>query len=209
MQRILLGLTVCLSIVVLPNAVQAQRGGYGGGGFGRDCGYGYGRGGFGYGCGGFGFGIYPGYYYGGFGPYYGYGDIGYGGYPYAPGLVYPPTALVTPAPNAVAPAVPPPALPASGDGPTILTATTLGNTANIRVTLPTAEAQLFIDGAAVTSTGVTRILATPELKPGATYQYELTAQWQEGSRTISEKRRVEVAPGGGTVVDFTRAAPRP
>lgn len=238
MQRILLGLAVCLAVVLVPSAVQAQRGGGGGrGGGGRGgSSYGGGRGGSNYGGSGYGhegsgYGRgYPGYgggygrgyyndrgfyrnaYYGRgyFGPYFGYADIYLGyGYPYGSGYGagYPDLSLSAPSPYAV-PVSPPPAYP-SPDGPAVLAPTPSGNTANIRVILPNENARLLVDGAPTTSTGETRLLASPELKPGGTYHYELTATWQEGTRTITEKRIIQVSPGNVSLADFTRPAPRP
>lgn len=228
MKRILLGLVMGLCVLTVPNTVEAggrgggggggggggRGGGFGGGGgrgdfgrgdFGRGYGYGYGRGFYG----GYGLGFYGGYG-GGYG--YGYGDPYYygdpylygGGYgsgggaaaPYYPPQVYYPPADPGPASNPTVPqGVPQPA--------------PIGNVANIRLTMPTPDTELFVDGTVTKSTGVNRLLETPELKPGATYTYSLTATWKDGARTISETRKVDVAPGAITTVDFTRPAPRP
>ena len=82
----------------------------------------------------------------------------------------------------------------------------MGNTANIRVILPDPNAKLLVDDGPTTSTGGVRVLGTPELTPGQTFHYTLTATWQEGARTISEKRVIDVRAGATTTADFTRPA---
>jgi uncharacterized protein (TIGR03000 family) len=233
--RILLGFTVGLLVLAVPSAVHAQRGGSGRGGSGGRStpgmsggraapSFSVGRGGSAYvrpgsvgpnysrsyysNPGYYARPVYSSRYYGGVGIYLGdpyrYGSsYGYGyGYP----NIYSPAV----GPSDFAPSYPRPSdPPPPPDGPSVLEPARLGNIANIRVILPSADAKLLVDGTPTTSTGATRVLETPELKPGASYHYDLTATWEEGARTITEKRRIEVAPGAVTTVDFTRPAPRP
>jgi uncharacterized protein (TIGR03000 family) len=149
---------------------------------------------------------YSGRYYGGAGVGIYLGGSSY----YAPSYSYPdiyyPPAIGQ---SYIAPSYPRPMDVPPPDDPNVPEPARLGNIANIRVILPTADAKLLVDGNATTSTGTTRILETPELKPGETYHYDMTATWEEGARTITEKRRVEVAPGITTTVDFTRPQRQP
>jgi uncharacterized protein (TIGR03000 family) len=221
--RILLGLTVGLLVLAIPSAAQAQRGGGGRGGSGGGHAAPAGRGGSGghvapgvsggrggstynrgyYNPGYYGRPYFYGGYYGGVGIYlgdpYSYGS-GYYGYPDS---YLPPAGPADYPPSYLRP-MPPPADSPNGPEPA-----RLATIANIRVILPNAEAKLLVDGNATTSTGATRLLETPELKPGATYHYELTVTWDEGARTITEKRRIDVTPGAVTTADFTRPAQRP
>jgi uncharacterized protein (TIGR03000 family) len=207
-QRLLVGLTVFLLALVVPTAAQAQRGGGsrgGGGGYGGDRGgyggYGYGRGFYGYGYGyGFG-GLYLGY------PYGGYDDS----YPlYAPSYAAPQSSslyLNGSSPNALGPSEGRPAYNGASDQSNAVlppAPAPVGNTANIRVILPDPNAKMLVDDTPTVSTGSIRTLATPELTPGQTFHYNLTIIVDDGIRTISEKRRIEVTAGNTTVVDFTR-----
>ena len=209
MQRLLVGLTVFLLALVVPTAAQAQRGGGGrGGGGGGDRGgyggyggFGYGRGFYGYGYGyGFG-GLYLGY------PYGGYDDS----YPlYAPAYTPPPSSalyLNGSSPYALVPSEGRPAYKGASDQSNAVlppAPAPVGNTANIRVLLPDPNAKVLVDDTPTVSTGPIRTLATPELTPGQTFHYSLTILVDDGIRTISEKRRIEVTAGHTTVVDFTR-----
>jgi uncharacterized protein (TIGR03000 family) len=190
--------------------------------------YGYGLG---YGYGGYG-GYYPSLYsgyYGGYGSYYpydsGYYDSGYYGYganwPYYVGAglrianlarnlfggygsygygnsnpytVYDP-GYVNDSGYATDPAILPP--PAQ-DPPPIA-----DNTAVLRVTVP-ESAEVWLNGAKMSSTGSVRNYVTPKLEPGQTYAYELKATWTVDGRAAGITRRVEVVPGRVTEVDLTR-----
>jgi uncharacterized protein (TIGR03000 family) len=214
-QRLLVGLTVLLLALAVPTAAQAQRGGGGGGG--RGGGGGGGRGGFGggYGRGGYGYGGYGrgGYGYGGFGGFYGGLYLGYpyfgggydDGYPYYASPPSSSTYLNGSSPYALGPSEGRPAYYGPSDqSNSALPPAPVGNTANIRVILPDPNAKVLVDDTPTVSTGPIRTLATPELTPGQTFHYNLTITVDDGTRTISEKRRIDVTAGNTTVVDFTR-----
>jgi len=79
--------------------------------------------------------------------------------------------------------------------------------ATILVTLP-AEAKLFVDGNATTSTSVERRLVSPALQPGYEYHYTLTAEIaREGQAPVRQTQRITVRAGEETRVPFTFAAP--
>ena len=211
-QRCLMGLIVCLSALAFPLAVQAapwrwrrwrrrswrrwrrrswhwrwrhRRGGVGGG-YG-----GIGRGGYG-GYGGFGGG------YGGYGGYGGFGGLGYGGFGGGLYLGVSLTAAATAirTTHAYASPVSSPYVPSYYGGPGDLSTfnpqpprqlpppvpAPVGNTANIRVIYADPNAKLLVDDGPTTSTGGVRVLGTPELTPGQTFHYTLTATWQEGAQ---------------------------
>jgi uncharacterized protein (TIGR03000 family) len=174
---------------------------YGGYGSYYPSGYGYGSyypydSGYGYG-----YGYSPGYYVGAgltianlarnlFGGY------GYG-YPspysvYDPGYVDDYAAVTPPVENRAV--LPPPV----EDAPPIA-----DNTAVLRVTVP-ESAEVWLNGAKMSSTGRVRNYVTPKLEPGRAYAYELKATWTVDDRAGGTTRRVEVVPGRVTEVDLTR-----
>jgi uncharacterized protein (TIGR03000 family) len=78
--------------------------------------------------------------------------------------------------------------------------------ARIDVTLPTAEAKVWVNGTATKSTGVNRRFLSPVLEPGQNYSYEIRAQWQENGRTVEKTTRVQVQASKQVDVDLTRPA---
>jgi uncharacterized protein (TIGR03000 family) len=208
------------TILAAPGVSYAQRGGrgvgarFGGARFGADRFGAFNRGGFHgefrrpyfYG------GYYPFYgsygYVGGYSPFYGsygnygayypdYSSYGYPGSSYDPGYYgyYPPeyyggaSDLFNPygasANTAVLPAI-------------------SGNNAVIHVHIPIALADVAFDSVTTTSTGKDRVFTTPELTPGKTYTYAVTANWTEGGIPRTETRTVQVTAGQSSTVDFSK-----
>jgi uncharacterized protein (TIGR03000 family) len=153
--------------------------GYYGGGYGGNYNRGYGY--------GLGLGLYGGY--GGYSygyPYNGY-DNSYYGNDYR-NSYYPPTYS-----GDISPATYQPQQPSSQ---TV-----------IRVMVPNPDAVVLFDGAKTSSLGRERTFLPPQLQPGYSYSYQVTASWTQDGRTVKESRTVQVVPGQPSVVDFTRAAP--
>lgn len=116
--------------------------------------------------------------------YYGFND-----YRYLEPTYYPPPS-------------PLPATPEFRPQPTPIT------TANVRVLVPTADARVWFDGHATTSTGTERVYHTPALKyDSATYR--VRAQWTEKGQEMIQEQVVTVNPGQTSVVDFTRPVVEP
>ena len=46
----------------------------------------------------------------------------------------------------------------------------------------------------------------PDLSPGASNTYRIRATWTVNGKEVTQERTATVAPGRGTVVDFTRPA---
>jgi len=220
---LLAGLLGVGGLLAADTPAQAQRGGFGRGGYG-----GFSSGGMGRSYGGFGLGIgnYGNYgygNYGGIGNYGGYGLNRYGGYGlgnygygsgyYNPGY-YGGTGYY------------------SGYGPNYYSGGTYGapsydyaappvdygaaqpqpqqavpqNRAQIHVILPDPEAQVWFDGRKTNATGPTRDFTTPDLDPGADYHYTITAALrQQDGRVVTQERQVNVRAGRDVVVDFTRS----
>jgi uncharacterized protein (TIGR03000 family) len=76
--------------------------------------------------------------------------------------------------------------------------------ATIEVRLPNPQAQIAFDGHRTASRGSQRLYATPALKAGAEYYYDVTATWTEDGRQVKEDRRVKVTAGQVVTVDFAR-----
>jgi uncharacterized protein (TIGR03000 family) len=76
------------------------------------------------------------------------------------------------------------------------------NTATIVVDLP-ADAKLLIDDTATTSTGANRVFQSPELKPGKTFHYTLTAEVVRNSKPVKIEQVIEVKAGETTPVRMT------
>lgn len=78
--------------------------------------------------------------------------------------------------------------------------------AQLNVMLPTAEANVLINGKPTTTMGTNRTYETPELTPGSRFSYTITASWQQGGQTVTREMPVTVMAGATSVVDFTRSA---
>jgi uncharacterized protein (TIGR03000 family) len=75
----------------------------------------------------------------------------------------------------------------------------------LKVRLP-ADARLTIDGEATTPTGPVRTFVSDAMRPGAHYEYELKATWEEKGQKRSAVRKVTVTPGLVFDVDLTGVA---
>jgi uncharacterized protein (TIGR03000 family) len=134
-------------------------------------------------------GYFSPYSYGG---YSGYGG-GYGGGLYGSASGFGSYFLPNLPDDANAAPTPPVAPPASG-------------TAQIQVLLPDADGEVWFDGRKTRQLGNTRLFATPQLEPGKTYSYQISAAWHQNGKLVGDERTIEVAPGRTVVVDFSRPA---
>jgi uncharacterized protein (TIGR03000 family) len=82
--------------------------------------------------------------------------------------------------------------------------TTPSTVARIKVLVPDADAQVWINGRTTSSRGMTRLFETPELESGKLFSYTLRASWNHAGRTVTEERLVKVATGTHSVADFTQ-----
>jgi uncharacterized protein (TIGR03000 family) len=81
---------------------------------------------------------------------------------------------------------------------------TSGNSGVVHVHVPLALADVAFDGKLTTSTGTDRVFTTPELTPGKSYIYTVTANWTEGGVARNETRAVHVEAGQSSTVDFSK-----
>jgi uncharacterized protein (TIGR03000 family) len=79
-----------------------------------------------------------------------------------------------------------------------------GTTAEIVVTLPRADAKVWIDGTSTSLTGRVRDFQTASLTPGSNYYHELRVEWQENGRAIQKTRQVQFQAGQRVNIDFTQ-----
>jgi uncharacterized protein (TIGR03000 family) len=83
-----------------------------------------------------------------------------------------------------------------------------GTRSKVKVTVPTADAELLIDGKATRTTGKSREYDTPELDAGKKYAYEIKVVWKpDPFTTLSRTRTVKFVAGEDVPVDLT--APQP
>jgi uncharacterized protein (TIGR03000 family) len=130
--------------------------------------------------------------------YYSYYPSYYSYYPsytaYAPAYAVPQAVVTAPSGSTSRSFYPP-----SG-----LASTPPANEATVVVrTAPAAE--LWFNGVETTQTGAVRTFATPELRPGESYSYEIKVRWVEDGKYIERTRKVVVAPGQKVEVDLTPA----
>lgn len=139
----------------------------------------------------YGYGYYP--YYDAY-PYLGSGvatDPGYGGYyaEVAPSYLDG-TTSVTP--------------PAAGYGSYYAPATGTDQPdgiAYVTVNVP-ADARVWFEGAATTSTGPVRQFYSPPLVSGSQYTYDIKASWNENGHEVTQTQKVEVTAAAHVNVDF-------
>jgi uncharacterized protein (TIGR03000 family) len=74
----------------------------------------------------------------------------------------------------------------------------------IRLSIPDAFGQVYFDGVQTSSIGTRRYYVTPALPGGRNFAYTVRATFNRNGQPVSEERRVVVAPGRTSVVNFTR-----
>ena len=74
----------------------------------------------------------------------------------------------------------------------------------IQVFLPSAEADVYLNGQKTRGIGTTRRLLTGLMPPGGEFQYWVTASYLENGEKVTKYRKVEVGAGEYTVADFLR-----
>ncbi len=80
----------------------------------------------------------------------------------------------------------------------------------ILVRIPDFFGTVWFDGEKCSSLGTNRYYVTPELPSGKEYRYVVASEWNGPGGRQKEERRITVAPGRTTTVDFNRRpAPSP
>jgi uncharacterized protein (TIGR03000 family) len=80
---------------------------------------------------------------------------------------------------------------------------TANATVRMRVSLPTADAQLWIQDQLTQQRGLERVFESPNLEPGKSYTYSLRASWMENGKEVVRKLDIDVRSGQVTPVQFT------
>jgi len=122
-----------------------------------------------------------------------YPDSGsYGDSSYDPdaGALPPDSALQPSDPDADVPAAPAESSPEQNDTRAYLT-----------VRVP-ANAEIWVAGTKMTSTGFVREFQSPPLTPGKHYAYEVRARWDADGNEVAQTQQVPVAAGAHVTVNF-------
>jgi uncharacterized protein (TIGR03000 family) len=77
------------------------------------------------------------------------------------------------------------------------------NSALLSVKVP-ADAKVFVNDRATTSTGADREYISRDLMAGARYNYDVRAEFVRDGQTVSEYKTVQLTAGQSTNVDFTQ-----
>jgi uncharacterized protein (TIGR03000 family) len=76
--------------------------------------------------------------------------------------------------------------------------------AQIVVTVPDANAQIWVEGQLTSMTGEQRVFESPPLERGFSYRYEIRARWGEGKQSVEKTRIVPIRMGEQVHVDFSQ-----
>jgi uncharacterized protein (TIGR03000 family) len=82
-----------------------------------------------------------------------------------------------------------------------LVATPSDPLAHVTVKVP-ADADIWIEDTATTSTGPVREFDSPPLTPGSRYSYEVRARWNENGHEVTQTQHLEVTAGAHVSVSF-------
>jgi uncharacterized protein (TIGR03000 family) len=137
-----------------------------------------------------GFGLYNPFWYGGYGYDYGspYSYYDYYGSPTYYNSYYSAPTYAAPSYDYVNPVTP---------------AAPVNNTAEMDILLPTADAQVWVDGNQMSMTGTYRSFVSPPLQPGYSYTYHVAAAWMDNGREVRAERTVPVTAGQVSRLDFS------
>jgi uncharacterized protein (TIGR03000 family) len=82
------------------------------------------------------------------------------------------------------------------------------DTAVVKLRLPAADAELWVEGEKLEGTGSVRRFVSPPLKPDAAYTVTFRARWSRDGRPTAETRQVDLYAGDRVTVDFGQGARR-
>jgi len=89
------------------------------------------------------------------------------------------------------------ALPVSS--PLLQVETPIGARAEVVVSVPTAQAQVWVEGALTKQQGKIRRFATPSLRIGKEYEYQIVAQWTDSQGQVQTARKTVTFQAGDEV----------
>jgi len=85
-------------------------------------------------------------------------------------------------------------------------APTAENAATVNLLLPTAEAEVWVEGRKVEGQGTARRFVSPSLGAGERFTFNFRARWIGAGGEMTETRKVDVYAGDRVTVDFKNAA---
>ncbi len=83
----------------------------------------------------------------------------------------------------------------------------VADVARLEVRLPDPQANIWVQGKEISSSGAVRQFQSPQLEPMHRYTYTIKAEWNENGNLTSDERKVSVQADTQSVVDFTKPAP--
>jgi uncharacterized protein (TIGR03000 family) len=76
------------------------------------------------------------------------------------------------------------------------------NEVQLSITLPVAEARLWIQDQVMPGAGTERVFSSPPLEAGRDFVYTIRATWTQDGREVSEEKTLAVTAGQSLVADF-------
>lgn len=83
------------------------------------------------------------------------------------------------------------------------------NQAMVRVSVPQANARVWIDDQQTQQTGSDRLFVTPALEQGKKYSYTVRATWMDNGHEVTREKKVPIEPGQTATVQFTNTEEKP
>jgi uncharacterized protein (TIGR03000 family) len=193
-----LAAAVVTGVLATGQPASARGSGHGGGGHGGGGHGGVSHGGVSHG--GVSHGGHGGYGYYGSGIYLG----GYLGSPYSRSYYYDPGYVVPSAPSVVV-------MPGSYEESepalrTVPSAPSASSETEVRVILPEAGAQVWIDGLKSSGTDAMRVFGFPDEMQGKQYMHKVQVTMSRDGKMVSEEKEVRVTGGQSVIVNFARPA---
>ncbi|MGL6077048.1 MAG: TIGR03000 domain-containing protein [Fimbriiglobus sp.] len=78
----------------------------------------------------------------------------------------------------------------------------VGQCIRVMVTMPDANADLWVEKQIISAKGIERVFESPELQPGQRYTYQIMARWTANGREQAESRTVTATAGQLVRVNF-------
>ena len=72
----------------------------------------------------------------------------------------------------------------------------------VRISVPDANAKIFVEGQDMNDNGNLRTYRSPPLKDDRNYSYEIRTEWTENGQARKETRKFPVHPGDHVMIAF-------
>lgn len=80
--------------------------------------------------------------------------------------------------------------------------------AQVEVSVPLANAELWFNGEKIASEGVRRLFTSPPIERGTTQYVTVRAAWRDGTRNVTVERAINLAAGSHVRVEFAESPVR-